>query len=161
MKSIKNRIRDSKKRMGETMESLLRPLMAKTGMRLRVGPRIRLLNSRASRNPKRTFALVFSALLLIFVTDLSLTLFHPVKTAAPKMEMASVDTVFSGFRTIQDNKEIHRRRLSEMALDGNEIRHRLDSLIAIPQKSRADSIEIRVNYMKLERIVKTLKIAGQ
>ena len=77
------------------------------------------------------------------------------------MEMASVDTVFSGFRTIQDNKEIHRRRLSEMAIDGNDIRHRLDSLIALPQKSRADSIEIRVNYMKLERIVKTLKVAGQ
>ena len=161
MKSIKNRIRDSKKRMGETIESLLRPLMAKTGMRLRIGSRIRLLNSKASKNPKRTFALVFSSLLLIFLTDLSLALFHPVKTAAPIMEMASVDTVFSGFRAIQDNKEIHRRQLSEMAIDGNEIRHRLDSLIALPQKSRADSIEIRVNYMKLERIVKTLKIAGQ
>ena len=161
MKFIKNRIRDSKKRMGETIESLLRPLMAKTGMRLRVGPRIRLLNSRASRNPKRTFALVFSSLLLIFLADLSLSLFQPVKTAAPKMEMASVDTVFSGFRTIQDNKVIHRRRLSEMALDGNEIRHRLDSLIALPNKSRADSIEIRANYMKLERIVKILKVAGQ
>ena len=161
MKSIKNRIRDSKKRMGETIESLLRPLMAKTGMRLRVGPRIRLLNSRASRNPKRTFALVFSSLLLIFLADLSLALFHPVKTAAPKMEMASVDTVFSGFRTIQDNKEIHRRRLSEMALDGNEIRHRLDSLIALPHKSRADSIEIRMEYMRLERIVRTLKASGE
>ena len=104
---------------------------------------------------------MFSSLLLIFLADLSLSLFHPVKAAAPKMEMASVDTVFSGFRTIQDNKEIHRRRLSEMAIDGNDIRHRLDSLIALPQKSRADSIEIRVNYMKLERIVKTLKVAGQ
>ena len=118
------------------MESFLRPLMAKTGMRLRIGPRIRLLNSRASRNPKRTFALVFSTLLIIFVTDLSLSLLHPVRAAAPKMDIASVDTMFSGFRTIQDNKEIHRRRLSEMALDGNEIRHRLDSLIALHHKSR-------------------------
>lgn len=161
MKFIKNRIRGSKKRISVRLECLLRPLMAKTGMRLRIGPRIRLLNSRASRNPKRTFAIVFSALLIIFVTDLSLTLFHPVRAVAPKMDIASVDTVFSGFRTIQDNKEIHRKRLSEMAIDGNEIRHRLDSLIALPQKSRADSIEIRVNYMKLERIVKTLKVAGQ
>ena len=143
------------------MESFLRPLMAKTGMRLRIGPRIRLLNSRASRNPKRTFALVFSTLLIIFVTDLSLSLLHPVRAAAPKMDIASVDTMFSGFRTIQDNKEIHRRRLSEMALDGNEIRHRLDSLIALHHKSRADSIEIRMEYMRLERIVRTLKASGE
>lgn len=161
MKSIKNRIRDSKKRMGAKIESLLRPLMAKTGMRLRLGSRIRLLNSRASRNPKRTFAIVFSALLIIFVTDLSLTLFHPVRAVAPKMDIASVDTVFSGFRTIQDNKEIHRKRLSEMAIDGNEIRHRLDSLIALPNKSREDSIEIRMEYMRLERIVRTLKASGE
>lgn len=153
----------SKKKHGEgskigiRVESLLRPAMNRIGNRMRLSSRIRLLNSKASRHPKRTFALVFSVLLLIFVSDLSLTLLLPAKATPQRIDIASVDTVFSGFRTIQDNKEIHKKQLTDMALAGNIIRHRLDSLISLPHKNKADSIEIRMNYMKLERIVNTLK----
>ncbi|MDE6009130.1 MAG: hypothetical protein K2G90_07980 [Muribaculaceae bacterium] len=157
MKSLKKKFRESKRKIGNGVESLLRPLMSKAGARLRLAPRIRLLNSRASKNPKRTFAIVFSTLLIIFLADLSLTLFNPVKPAGPNIDIASIDTVFNGFRTIQENKDIHRKTLSDMALSGNVIRHQLDSLIALPVKTRADSIQIRMNYLKLERIVKTLK----
>lgn len=157
MKSLKNKIRDSRKRMGVQAEKLFRPLLTRTGVRLRLALRIRLLNSRASRNPRRTFALVFSALLLIFLADLSLMLLHPVKQAPERLEIASIDTVFSGFRTIQGNKEIHRKRLSDLALAGNSLRHSLDSLLALPEKTREDSLEIRMSYLRLERIVNTLK----
>ena len=157
MKLFKRKKRSAGSKIGTCLESVLRPLMNRAGTRLRLAQRIRLLNSKASRHPKRTFALVFSVLLLIFMSDLSMTLLLPAKATPQRIDIASVDTVFSGFRTIQDNKEIHKKQLTDMALAGNIIRLRLDSLISLPHKTKADSIEIRVNHMKLERIVNTLK----
>lgn len=157
MKLFKRKKHSAGSKIGARLESMLKPLMNRAGIRLRIAQRIRLLNSKASRHPKRTFTMVFSVLLLIFVSDLSMTLFLPAKTTPQRIDIASVDTVFSGFRTIQDNKEIHQRQLTDMAFAGNIIRQRLDSLISLPHKTKADSIEIRVNHMKLERIVKTLK----
>ncbi len=71
--------------------------------------------------------------------------------------IAKVEPIFSGFRTIQANKEAQRRRLMEITGDGQTVKHELDSLIAIPRKSHADSIGIIRRYRQLEQIVKSLK----
>lgn len=162
MRFFKRTLRESKKSIGNGLECMLHPFMEKTGKRMRIAPRVRLLNSKAAKSPKRTFAIVFSTLLLIFLVDLSLTFFIPVRTApAIRMDIASVDTVFTGFRTIQENKEIHRKAVAEMALSGKDMKNRLDSLIAIPEKSRKDSIEIKTTYRKLERLVEYLRKPGE
>lgn len=55
-------------------------------------------------------------------------------------------TVFQGFRTIQANKDIHRNTLLDMTVKGQLLRHELDSMIAIPVKSREDSLRIILKY---------------
>lgn len=71
--------------------------------------------------------------------------------------IAKVEPIFSGFRTIQANKEEQRRQIMGMASDGKAVKHELDSLIAIPRKTHADSIDIIRKYRQLEQIVKSLK----
>ena len=45
----------------------------------------------------------------------------------------------------------------ELTAEGQAVRKELDSLIAVPKKSRADSVRIVRHYKKLENIVKSLK----
>ena len=65
-----------------------------------------------------------------------------------------MEPVFHGFRTIQANKDIHRSVLTDMTVKGQLLRHELDSMIAIPVKSREDSLRIILKYQQLENIVK-------
>lgn len=57
-----------------------------------------------------------------------------------------MEPLFSGFRTIQANKDAHRRTLLELTAEGQAVRKELDSLIAVPKKSRADSVRIVRHY---------------
>lgn len=74
--------------------------------------------------------------------------------------MADMEPVFSGFRTIQAGKNIHLHTLQELTLAGQEIHEELDSMIAIPHKTRSDSIHIIQSYRRLENIVKFINNNG-
>ncbi|MBD5583752.1 MAG: hypothetical protein HDQ88_01595 [Clostridia bacterium] len=158
MKSLKQTIRDTKSRISNATEQYLRPGMDKVGTRLRLRARIRHLNAQASKNPTWTFAIVVGSLL--FLTGF--TILTPAgksdgKPQIATIETAGMDSVFDGFREIQANKDFHQKQVNEMTMSGQRIRHRLDSLIAIPRKSHRDSIEIIRLYSRLENIVKSLK----
>ncbi len=71
--------------------------------------------------------------------------------------IANVEPIFNGFRTIQANKEAHRKTILELTSQGQSIRQELDSMIRIPVKSHADSIGIIKRYNSLENIAKSLK----
>lgn len=148
---------DSRLKTHHAVSGWLKPKMCAIGSRYRVAARIRLANQWASRHPKRTFAYVVATLLMVFVGD--------IMVAGMKAEMkepnvnliANVEPIFNGFRTIQANKETHRKTILEMTTKGQSIRHELDSMIAIPSKSHDDSIGIIRRYNQLENIVKSLK----
>ena len=71
--------------------------------------------------------------------------------------IAQLEPIFSGFRTIQANKSVHRSTLTKLTHEGQLLREELDSLIAIPRKSHQDSIHIVESYNRLESIVKSLQ----
>ena len=71
--------------------------------------------------------------------------------------ITNMEPVFQGFRTIQANKDIHRSALTDMTVKGQLLHHELDSMIAIPVKSREDSLRIILKYRQLENIVKSIK----
>ena len=50
-----------------------------------------------------------------------------------------------------------RRCSRDMTVKGQLLRHELDSMIAIPVKSREDSLRIILKYRQLENIVKSIK----
>ncbi len=157
MKSLSRTIRDSRLRTHNVIRAWLKSKMGAIGTRHRLAARIRMANGWATKHPKRTFLYVVGSLLFILVGDMMVAGMR-TEIKEPNVNMiANVEPIFNGFRTIQANKEAHRKTILEMTTKGQTIRHELDSMIAIPAKSHEDSIGIIRRYNQLENIVKSLK----
>ena len=157
MKSLKKTISDSRLRTSNQIKSWLQPRLGSVGRRYRLAARIRIANRWATQHPKRTFGYVVGTLLMVLVCDVMITGMRAEMKEPDVNMIANVEPVFNGFRTIQANKDSHRRTILEMTSQGQNLKHELDSLIAIPRKSHADSIGIIKRYGQLENLVKTLK----
>lgn len=157
MKSLSRTIRDSRLRTHNVIRAWLKPKMGAIGTRYRLAARIRMANGWATKHPKRTFLYVVGSLLFILVGDMMVAGMR-AEIKEPNVNMiANVEPIFNGFRTIQANKDTHRRTIMELATKGQVVRHELDSMIAIPTKSYEDSIGIIRRYNQLDNIVKSLK----
>lgn len=158
MKSFRKMIRAHRLQTHEQIRAWLQPKLGRLGTRYRLAARIRLANRWAMKHPKRTFAYVVGCLTFLLVGTIALDQFYTSKESEPNVSMiANMEPMFEGFRTIQANKDVHRHTLQDMALKGQVLRYQLDSMIAIPHKSHADSIRIIQSYKQLESIVHSLK----
>ena len=157
MKSLKKTISDSRLRTSNQIKSWLQPRLGSVGRRYRLAARIRIANRWATQHPKRTLGYVVGTLLMVLVGDVMVTGMKAEMKEPDVNMIANVEPVFNGFRTIQANKDTHRRTVLEMTSKGQAVKHELDSLIALPYKTHADSIGIIRRYGQLENLVKTLK----
>lgn len=161
------------------VRSWLQPKLGAIGIKYRLAGRIRLANIWARKHPKRTFAYVTGSLLLVLVANIAVdSLFaNPNEPNEPNelnelnelsaqsgktnsnelSAIAPVDPMLEGFRTIQANKTVHRSTLMDLTAKGQLLHEELDSLIALPHKTHADSMHIIQSYRQLESIVKSLK----
>lgn len=158
MKSFRKKIQESRLKTQLLVRSWLQPKLGVIGTRYRLAARIRLANRWAAKHPKTTFAGVAGTLLLLLVSSTVAIDSGNGKQSEPDVSsIAAMEPVFQGFRTIQANKDIHRSVLTDMTVKGQLLRHELDSMIAIPVKSREDSLRIILKYRQLENIVKSIK----
>ncbi len=157
MKSINKTIKDNRIKTHQAVCGSLKPRMNAVGTRWRIAARIRLANSWATKNPKKTFGYVVGTLLMVLLVDVAFTGARAEMNNPELARIANVEPIFNGFRTIQANKEAHRKTILELTSQGQSIRQELDSMIRIPVKSHADSIGIIKRYNSLENIVKSLK----
>lgn len=157
MKSLGKTLRDNRRRTHSRIAGWLRPRLGAVGTKYRVAARIRIANRWASRHPKRTFGYVAGSLLMVLVCDVMVTGIRAEMKEPDVSMIANVEPVFNGFRTIQSNKERQRRTILEMTATGQSLHREIDSLIALPSKTHADSVGIISRYNRLESIVKSLK----
>ena len=150
MKSFIKTLQESRLKTHHLIRSWLQPKLRAVGTRYRLAGRIRLANIWARKHPKRTFFLLASTVAID-----SMTLSD--KREPDVSSIAQLEPIFSGFRTIQTNKSVHRSTLTKLTHEGQLLREELDSLIAIPRKSHQDSIHIVQSYNRLESIVKSLQ----
>lgn len=161
MKSLKKTLRESRLKAHGMMRAWLRPKVQAVGKRYHLAARIRLANSWAAKHPKRTAACTVGVLAAVLVLNV-LPDGGEMEPDIPKSGMiADMQPVFSGFRTIQVNKDIHRQTLEELTAKGQKIRRELDSMIALPVKSHGDSVNIVRRYRQLENIVEFIKDSGK
>lgn len=157
-------------RTHQLVSSWLQPKLGAIGIKYRLAGRIRLANIWAKKHPRRTFAYVTGSLLFVLVANIAVdSLFgksnelnelsaHSGKTNSNELSaIAPVDPMLEGFRTIQANKTVHRSTLMDLTAKGQFLHEELDSLIALPHKTHADSVHIIQSYRQLESIVKSLK----
>lgn len=160
MKSLRKTLHESRLKTHQQVRSWLQPKMGAIGTKYRLAARIRLANAWAVKHPKRTFAYVVSSLLFLLVSNLGTN----GTKADPSNELnesnismvSNMEPLFTGFHTIQANKDIQRNTLMDLVAQGKELRGELDSMIAVPNKSKSDSIRIVQRYRQLENIVKSL-----
>lgn len=161
MKSLRKTLREHRLKTHDLLRAWLQPRLGAVGTKYRLAARVRLANAWARRHPRRTFACVTGSLLLLLAGDIAMASMKqdvPDGTGEAGMTaIANMTPLFDGFRTIQANKDMHRSTLLELTAKGQSIREELDSMIAIPHKTRADSIIIVRKYRQLEGIVKSLK----
>ena len=148
----------------QLVRSWLQPKLGAIGIKYRLAGRIRLANIWARKHPRRTFAYVTGSLLLVLVANIAVDgLFAKSNELNEPNELnelsviAPVDPMLEGFRAIQANKTVHRGTLMDLTAKGQLLHEELDSLIALPHKTHADSIHIIQSYRQLESIVKSLK----
>lgn len=158
MKSFGKKLHEQRLKTHLQIRAWLQPRLSSVGTKCRLPGRIRLANAWARKHPKRTFACVVGSLSLLLVGGIVSDFLTGRNVTEPDVSaIANMEPLFSGFRTIQANKDAHRRTLLELTAEGQAVRKELDSLIAVPKKSRADSVRIVRHYKKLENIVKSLK----
>ena len=160
MKSLRKTLHESRLKTHQQVRSWLQPKMGAIGTKYRLAARIRLANAWAIKHPKKTFAYVVSSLLFLLVGNLwiSGTKNDPSNELSDSniSMVSNMEPLFSGFHTIQANKDIQRNTLIDLVAQGQELREELDSMIAVPNKSRIDSARIIQRYRQLENIVKSL-----
>lgn len=151
-------------RTHQLVRSWLQPKLGAIGIKYRLAGRIRLANIWAKKHPRRTFAYVTGSLLLVLVANIAVdSLFAKSNELNEPNELnelcviVPVDPMLEGFRAIQANKTVHRGTLMDLTAKGQLLHEELDSLIALPHKTHADSVHIIQSYRQLESIVKSLK----
>ena len=161
MKALRKTLREHRLKTHDLLRAWLQPKLGAVGTKYRIAARIRLANVWARRHPKQTFACVTGSLLFLLAGDIAMaSMKQDIANGAGESNItaiANMEPLFSGFRAIQENKDMHRSRLLELTAKGQSIREELDSMIAMPHKSRADSVRIVQRYRQLESIVKSLK----
>lgn len=157
MKSFRKKIQESRLKTHLLVWSWLQPRLGVIGTRYRLSARIRLANIWAAKHPKTTFAGVAGTMLLLLVSTVAIDSGNGKQSEPDVSSITNMEPVFQGFRTIQANKDIHRNVLTDMTVKGQKLRNELDSMIAIPVKSREDSLRIILKYRQLENIVKSIK----
>ena len=164
MKSFRKTLRESRLLTHQLVRSWLQPKLGAIGIKYRLAGRIRLANIWAKKHPRRTFAYVTGSLLFVLVANIAMdSLFVKSNELNEPNELnelsviAPVDPMLEGFRAIQANKTVHRGTLMDLTAKGQLLHEELDSLIALPHKTHADSVHIIQSYRQLESIVKSLK----
>ena len=164
MKSFRKTLRESRLQTHQLVRSWLQPKLGAIGIKYRLAGRIRLANIWAKKHPRRTFAYVTGSLLFVLVANIAMdSLFVKSNELNEPNELnelsviAPVDPMLEGFRAIQANKTVHRGTLMDLTAKGQLLHEELDSLIALPHKTHADSVHIIQSYRQLESIVKSLK----
>ena len=158
MKSLRKTLREHRLKTHDLLRAWLQPRLGAVGTKYRLAARVRLANAWARRHPRRTFACVTGSLLLLLAGDIAMASMKTDNINETDISsIANMKPLFDGFRTIQANKDMHRSTLLELTAKGQSIREELDSMIAIPHKTHADSIIIVRKYRQLEGIVKSLK----
>lgn len=137
---------------------------------LKLPDKVGLLNSWASSNPKIFFRTTVGILsFVVFTSIVSLGVSYLRRGQQQDTEQAQQQETFGDpmvmdninrFQQIDDTKKVIRNERKALTDKGLVIKHELDSLMALPDKTHDDSVQIVMHYNNLKTIVDFLKKNG-
>lgn len=124
--------------------------------KLKIKEKIEHANKWADANKKTVSVVTVGILMLSLVIGSWLTIESRNAGNGMLSGLADVKPMFDGMHRIQRVKDLQVEQTLEMTNKGKQLKHELDSLVALPVKSRKDSTDIVVKYKQLELVVKYL-----
>lgn len=137
----------------------LKPVSDHFNEKFRLPARIRIANMWASKHPRSFTFISVGALLLVFVFDLVFSFGNVSKEKDSASNIVSMEPVLSPLRGIQNIKKVQSASMQELAHESVSIKRELDSLIALPEKTHEDSMQIRKKYRQVSIIVENLNMS--
>ncbi len=125
-------------------------------VKFKIKEKVARANKWAEANKKRTSCITIGVLLLSLIVGSWLTLTARQNEAQMLSGLSDVKPMFEGMHRIQKVKSMQVEQTTEMTNKGKQLKHELDSLIALPVKTHKDSTDIIVKYKQLELVVKYL-----
>jgi len=152
---LKKKLRAGRDSFHSAVANAVTPAMRRLGRRLRLRPRIRLLNRWGTTHPK-TAATVFAAIMAVNIA-VGVVISPGKGVASPDLAgIVSVSGMTCGNRHIDALAAQTRERIEAITSDANRSQQTLDSLLALPVINADDSARIAAEYRKLSTYAKML-----
>ena len=150
--------RRKKKRVEPRHSRLFRLMLWSLFKRAKLRERTEKANHWAESHKRQTAVMTVGSLFLMLVLGTAMTFFGgDEKEENILAGIEPVNPMFQGLQRIQDAKAYQTAWLDRIALDGQRLKHQLDSLIRIPEKTHDDSLQILIKHRQLEIIVDNLE----
>lgn len=135
-----------------------RILLWRLFVRWKIRERIAIANKWADDNRDDTMLITVGCLLFSLIIGAFLTLGTDNDDSDNFMNgVEPVESLFQGMQQIQNTKAYHIAQLNEMARKGQVLKHELDSLVRLSDKTHDDSLKIVSKYKQLELIVNNIE----
>lgn len=125
--------------------------------KFKIKEKIAKANELAEKNKKRTCGITIGILMLSLIVGSWLTLTASQNEAKILSGLSDVQPMFDGMQRIQRVKNLQVEQTTELTNKGKQLKHELDSLVALPVKTHKDSTDIIVKYRQLEIVVDCLE----
>ena len=148
-----------KQKKGEPRHSrMFRLMLWSLFKRAKLRERTEKANRWAECHKRQTAMMTVGSLFLLLVLGTAMTFFGSEEKEENILAgIEPVNPMFQGLQRIQDAKAYQTAWLDRIALDGQRLKHQLDSLIRIPNKTHDDSLQILIKHRQLEIIVDNLE----
>ena len=157
MRFFRRKKKDKRKKEPKHIR-VIRLMLWRLFKKIRLREQVEKANAWAANHLQRTITFTIVTLSLSLAIGVVLTVTEDENPADPSFdEIASVTPMFEGMRRIQANKAYQMAQMEDLTFRGNDLKHELDSLIRIPNKSHDDSVQIVIKVKQLEIIVDNLE----
>lgn len=156
MSIFKKKEQKSKKESKATR--YFRILLWRVFVRFKVRERIIKANKWADENRGRAMLITVGTLLFMLILGSALTLSSIDNQESNFMSgVETVEPMFREMQRIQNAKAYQISQIQELTSKGQLLKHELDSLVRLSDKSHKDSVQIISKYKQLEIIVNNLE----
>ena len=128
----------------------------KLGKKYGIGEKIAKANAWADGHRRKTAGILFSVNFCIYLIGFLLCMSEESNSSSikdPIQDFAQVQPIFSQLHRIQDMKEVEKNTFVNLSNRVVTLKHEVDSLMAKPNKSHADSVLALAKYEELQTIM--------
>ena len=128
----------------------------KLGKKYGIGEKVAKANVWADGHRRKTAGILFSVNFCIYLIGFLLCMSEEGNSSSikdPIQDFAQVQPIFSQLHRIQDMKEVEKNTFVNLSNRVVTLKHEVDSLMAKPNKSHADSVLALAKYEELQTIM--------